>query len=202
LASSQHHRRSLHASGRLMRSDDSTMAGLPASSPRRCCRRNGQTGPASSAPVVLAHRSALHLRSAPLAPDPCFRGVAASTSGGWRASGAHRGSVWCLLTAVRPAIGGDMSRRQNLGWATWLICPVVVSVGRVYMVALPAYKRSPVRVEALARDAEGLVLAEQTAVVRGCGRGIGLGVPEGGLLLVRGRLPQVSTMFACGHCLA
>jgi hypothetical protein len=82
-----------------------------------------------------------------------------------------------------------MGDRAEMSWAA-------VSGAAGALEALRTHKGPPVRVEALARDAKGLILGEQTSVIRrGCGD-VGLGVPEIGLLLLRGRLAQVSTTFA------
>jgi hypothetical protein len=121
------HCHSLRAFVRPARSGDSRAAGPPASCRRRCCcRQSARRGHASSAAAVAAgaHRSVPRPRSAPRAPGRCCRGAAASTSAGWRASGAHRGTVWCLRSGARRATGEDMSRRCSLGWAIGRRCPV------------------------------------------------------------------------------
>lgn len=85
--------------------------------------------------------------------------------------------------------------QSGMGERAEMSCATVSGVS-VSSAGRPTYKGSPVRVEALARDAKGLVLAEQAAVV---GRGSGevrLGVPECGLLLVGRGLSRVSIKFA------
>lgn len=177
-----------------MRSGGSTLVGLPACRLCECCcccRQTARRCFASSVAGPLAHRAVQHLRTPPLAPGlGCRGGFAASMTAAWRANAGHRASGACPLNGVRQATGEDMFHLDSQELAIAQICPVACKRGPAPDVwdVLGTYKRSPVGVEALARDTEGLILAKQTPMVRrGCG-GIGLRVPERWLLLVRRRL--------------